>query len=1336
MKQLIPYFIHQQFQQNRTYGHFCAYTIFVDLSGFTPLTETLMKEGNEGAEELSTTLNDIFEPMVQVVYQRGGFIPYFAGDAFTGIFTKVENPADVVETAAQLRALFAKEGTKKTRFGGFDIGIKVGVSYGLVHWGVVGESLYTFYFRGEAIDNCAAAEHRASGQEVVFDPHFSAKIKKENYALESLDEGYYKLLDSNNESIIFPTTKATLPILDHKTLKSFLPKSILRLNEAGEFRRVTTLFISFEGVETHEDFDKFTTLVLEQFNSFSGYFKEIDFGDKGGVMLGFFGAPISFENNTERAVEMALSIRSEVEQLAATLPIKIKMGITAGLAFTGIIGGTERCQYAAVGNRVNIAARLMVKANWGEILVDEEIRKAKQYKFVHKGDISYKGLEGDIPTYVLLGRKVLIKSGYEGKMKGRKKQLKKLYHFVEATLIGSNNSLVYIFGEAGTGKSRLTFELRKNLKKDKDLTWIVCQSDQILQKPFNPFVSALGIFFDQVTGGDKENNLLRFEQNFDYLADDLLKAAHPRAATVHRELVRTRSILAAQIGIFQEHSLWSQLDAKGRFQNTTIALSSFFLGLSMVRPLVIELEDGHWFDENSRTFMDDFCRQISGYPIALVITSRYADDGGKGYLIDKKVLEENHIQLLEQNLENLSPAALKKLLEQKLHGATAPEFDKTIYQVTDGNPFYLEQVIAYYQEEDLLIETEGEWNLKENETVVSNSINAILMARVDRLSNLVKATVKTAAVIGREFEVPILSAVLRNHNDFNIDTQNLVKEQIYAAEKGQIWQAINEIKYLFRHSLLREAVYEMQLHTQLKKLHLTIAEAIEEVYPDTLHEKYIDLAFHYGQAEELEKTNEYLEKTAVLAKQNFQNAEAIKYYDRLLDNLSETDDTARRTKILLSKGGVLELIGEWETGEEIYRQSLKMAEQTDNNRIKGRSHTKLGYLLLLKGVYSEAREHFEAALGFFAKDNDQVGVVRVSGNLGNLFFRQGDYPQALDYFKKTIVQSTSLPYHTTNAQIVSNLGLTYMNLGRYEEGIEAQQEQLIKSRKNKDRRGMATLYVNLGIVFFEKGDYTNALTCYQRGLELSEELGNKLLTSIAIGCIGSVHQQQGDYDKAADHFIRDLELCEQLGDNQGIAIALGLIGELRSIEGDFDIAVDYLEHCVKLCETLGYQKGIAKAVNNLGDIYYLTEDYQRSTLNYQQAIDIARKIKNKLILANSLVEKAQTFIAMKQYEEPVALLSEARQIAEDLDNSDLLFQIDLLNIQLAHQQKGGKIALSLLNELLDKAEETENMANLYFLLQKIDSSHTTAQTKALELYQQLYQKTPKYIYKKRIQLLS
>ena len=1336
VKQFIPYFIQEQFLNNRTCGHFNAYTIFVDLSGFTPLTETLMKEGNEGAEELSNSLNNIFEPMVRLVYQNKGFIPYFAGDAFTGVFEHTKDPIEIIQTACQLRALFVREGIKKTRFGDFEIGIKIGISFGEVRWGVVGESLKAFYFRGPAINGCAAAEHYASGQEIILDRFFLEKMPAQKYSLEDLGSGYKKLLSTNVDRNLI-ADDFFIPSISGKVLRNFLPKSIVRFNDAGEFRRVTTLFISFEGITKHEDFDKFTSLILDQFNNFSGYFKEIDFGDKGGVMLGFFGAPISFENNTERVLELALAIKEGTEILSEEMSVKIKMGITAGLAFTGIIGGAERCQYAAVGNRVNIAARLMVKADWGEILVDEEIRKVKQYKFIHKGDIQYKGVAADIPTYIFQGRKALIKSGYKGVMKGRKKILKKLFNFIEPVLSGNYNVLVYIFGEAGLGKSRLTFELRRKLKKKKDLTWIVCQADQILQKPFNPFISALSVFFDQSANDNAALNLEKFEENFNFLSEDLMASVHGQAEVVRKELLRTKSILAAQIGIFYKNSLWDQLDAKGRYQNVSSALTSFFLSLSIIRPLVIELEDGHWYDDSSQEFLNSFCKEITGFPIALVVTSRYKDDGTKKFLIPKEVLKENYIRLHRINLKNLSLKATKGVLEQKLNGATHPDFNLVIHQLTNGNPFYLEQVIAYYLEENFLVEEAGLWNLKETHGVVSDSINAILMARIDRLSDLVKATVKTAAVIGREFEIPVLSAVLQNHEDFDFGSQATIKEQISAAEKGQIWQSMNEIKYIFRHALLREAVYEMQLRTQLKKLHLTIAASIEQIYQDNLSEKYIDLAFHYEQAEVSEKTNFYLEKTANFAKRNFQNAQALKYYDRILNKLITTKSASEKiAPILLNKGGVLELIGQWDTGEKIYKKGLKIALKTKDSLIKGRAHTKLGHLLLLKGDYQKARTHFDEALVYFSSKKDQVGIVRVTGNLGNLYFRQGDYKQAIEFFKQTTTGSESLPYHTANAQIVANLGLTYMNLGRYDEGITEQKKQLKKSEENGDRRGMATLYVNLGIVYFEKGDFDNALSCYKKGLELSQELGNKLLTSIAIGCIGSVYQQQGDYEKAANHFIQDLELCEQLGDKQGIAIALGLIGELRSIEGEFDLAIDYLNHCSFLCEELGYQKGIAKAINNLADIYYLKEDYDTSIIHFDQAIRIARNIKNKLILSTSLLEKAQTLLDMQNPKTAPELVTEAQQIAKSLGNPDLSFHGQILQAQILHYQGKSNEGVRLLENLLENHSEEEKTANIYFELNKLSPNHKTARFSALELYTTLYSKTPKFIYKKRIDRLS
>ncbi len=1340
MKNFIPHFIEERYQKDETNGQFQAYTMFIDLSGFTPLTETLMSKGNEGAEQLSISLNNIFEPMVRVVYSKKGFIPYFAGDAFTAIFPKENtdiSAESLLDTAQQIRELFSKEGLKKTRFGDFQIGIKIGLSEGSVEWGIVGEHFKTFYFRGPAIDDCASSEHRARGQEIILDDKIFQGFQKTPEHLE-IEKGFYKLTAPQKTFGPLPTS-IKLPPLSLKILQKFLPKMVISFNEMKEFRRVISVFLSFTGIKTHEELNEFTSIVLKEINSFSGYFKEVDFGDKGGVMLGFFGAPISFENNVERALEFVSLIQEELQPLQKKTDLKFRAGITSGLAYTGIVGGEERCQYAAVGNRVNIAARLMIKAEYGEVLVDEEIQKNRQFVFKHQGDIQYKGIVVDIPTYKLIGRNVEEKPDYTNEMIGREKELEHLNGFVLPSLRGEYNGLAYIYGEAGIGKSRLSFELKKRLKAKGEISWVICQADQILKKPFNPYIFALKNYFEQSPENNPKDNQDLFEKHYNWLVEDSQRINHPKAKEIQREIIRTKSILAAQIRIYYPNSLWEQLDAKGRYQNMLAALSNFFIAISLIKPLVIELEDGQWFDNSSKEFLASFVRQVRDYPIFMLVTSRYKDDGTKPKLVADDILGKNQIQIEEVDLNILKIKALNTFAELRLGGKIHQEFSELLMRTTNGNPFYLEQIIEYFSESKLLHKVDGQWHIKENSIKLSNSINSILMARIDRLSNLVKETVKAAAVIGREFEIPVLSEVMKVHEDFSKQSGNTVavlKEQVSQAEQGQIWRAMNDLRYIFKHSLLREAVYEMQLGTRLRMLHQLIATAIEKLYPESIEERYVDLAFHYGMAEVEDKTNEYLGKAADYAKRNFQNRQALGFYDQLLNNLEEKNDLEEQVKTLLNKGAVLELIGDWDDCENTYNNALLLSKKIDQDLTLGRAHNSLGYLLTLKGNYDTAKHHLEKAEIYFDKSDDARGKARALGNLGNLFFRVGHYKEATAYFTQSIDLNRTLQGNGTNAQIVANLGLTLMNTGKYDEGIKVQRVELKRCERIDDRRGMASLNTNLGIVYFEKGDYDNALKCYEKGLALSEELGNKLLTSIAIGCIGSVYQKKGDFQRAMENYIRDLELCEQLGDKQGTAIAIGLIGELRSEEGEFDVAIQYLEKNLSLCRELGYQKGIAKAVNTLGDIHRHIGEFDKAIEFYDQAIEVSRKINNKLVLGYSLVEKGAVLNLKGEYAKANELHLEALEIAEQLGNPDLLFEAVVFSANVAYHAGEIDIAVKTLNDLLGMFRGKREQSAIYYELFQVQPEEPIYCQKALELYQKLYLEIPQYIFKIRIEELE
>ncbi|RMF22851.1 MAG: tetratricopeptide repeat protein, partial [Bacteroidetes bacterium] len=988
--------------------------------------------------------------------------------------------------------------------------------------------------------------------------------------------------------------------------------------------------------------------------------------------------------------------------------------------------------------RVNIAARLMSRAAWSEVLVDEEVRKDRHYKFRHRGDFQYKGLKRSIPTYQLLGREEDTRLSFDGQMVGREEELRRLLHFAREVFRARRPGLAYLFGEAGMGKTRLAFELREALGKDFAFNWHTCQSDQILRKPFNPFLHFLKNYFLQSADYSEHQNRQWFDHRFKELVNHWRRSRHPRAPQILQELLRTHSVLAALLKLHTPNSLWETLDGRGRYENTIQAIANLLIAEALQQPLVLELEDGHWFDDSSRHLLEHLLDQAQDLPLLLLVTSRYDDQGHKPYLLDLEKRGATAPPLLELELHYWDKATLVRYAEDRLGGALSPELQELLHRTTGGNPFYTEQILEYFKESELLSREGHFWCIKDPNVRLSNSIQTVLTARIDRLSTNVKETVKAAAVIGREFEVPILSEVMTAQKALtgaNGSAEAPLREQIEQAERVQIWMAQNELRYIFKHSLLREAVYEMQMRTRLRQLHQLIAQAIEKIYAQDLESRYADLAFHYSQAENREKALEYLEKAAGYAIRNYQNGEALGFLDQLLELLNAEEEAPIAGRALLQKGQVLELVGSWEEARRAYSQAFERARKLGDPLLLGRCHNSLGHLLMLQGSYEEARTHFEKAATLFQSNNDKRGMAVVSGNLGDLFFRQGHYKDAQLQFVKSLQLFQLFGHAPATAPIVANLGLTYMNLGKYEDGIRWQQSHLEICRKENDRIGMATLYTHLGIVYFEKGDYDNALECYRQGLELSTQLGNKLLTAIALGSIGSVYQKKGDFAKAMDLFEQDLRLTRELGDKQGVAISLQLIGELHSAQGKFDEAAEAMQQALALSRQLNYRKGIAKALNALGDLYFYQKDYATSLKYYDQAIDVTRLIGNKLVLGFSLLEKANVLLHLNELESARRLLSEAEAIARQLGNPDLLFELETLSARLLARQGRSREARQALQHLLDEARNPKESAALhYFLFQAGAGDHHRRE--ALQRYQTLYQETPDFLYRLRIEELS
>lgn len=1338
MRNLIPNFIQNQYKKGNSQGNFSAFTMFIDISGFTHMTESLMERGDEGAEILSSILNDIFNPVLNAIYKRGGFVSTFAGDAFTAIFP--QNLTDTtyysIFSAQKIQTVFKQNGIQHTRFGDFELEAKIGLSVGNVEWGIVGKEEKMYFFRGEGIDGCTQAEHHAGKGDIIFDERLLEIARSENAIFDDRGNGFYRLRKTPFENEPLERRREMERISPEKDRRSrafsmhpeviynFLPDSVINFKQTGEFRNAASLFISFRGISSKAELDEFTSILMRNGKRFSGYFNKMDFGDKGSIVLFVFGAPVAFENNVERALDFILSVKNDVSDFSN---LQLRAGITYGKVYAGIIGGDKRCEYTIIGDVVNLSSRMMSRASFGEIWISERIVKSGKHKFVTEsiGEQTFKGKTEAIPVYRLLKAKEAQQRLFDDEMIGRREELNQLVTFADPIFRQKFAGIAYIYGEAGMGKSRLAYAMQEELDK-KDVRWIACPADQVLRKPFSPFIHFLRLYFNQFS----ENSMDANKASFDAVHNDLIEAlsqsdTEDSKSEIKKELIRTQSVLGALLGLYWKDSLYEQLDAKGKYENTLTALKNLFLAQSLIKPMIIQLEDAQWFDVDSINFLKMLTRNIENYPISILATSRYGDEG------DKPKFDLENIRSHEIDLNVLSDEDVKVMSEKQLGG----KIDELLYGVliekTHANPFYIQQFLYYFQDNELL-KFDGEfWHLKTAMVQLPDTINTILIARIDRLSQKVKEVVKAAAVIGREFEVRILSEVMKDN----------VNPEIQAAEKEQIWTLLTELQYIFKHALLRDSAYNMQLQARRRKLHKLTAEAIETLYGENLSEKYTDLALHYEKAEVSDKALEYLEKAGDQAKAIYQNEQALELYDRFLTLLpsSEFDEREKKKKqfdILINRGLVLRMIGKWKEAEAGFRDAVKYANQIEDESRIGRANGDLGWLFYLKAEHQKAMECFEKELEYSQAVEDKKEVARAYGNMAAIFVSQGNYEKAMERYKKNYELSKDIGDKKGISRSLGNMGIVYMYKGDYERAMKYYQERLALDRELEDKSGMSIVLGNMGIIYYNLGEFDKAMSHFRNARDLSQELGDKSGIAFAIGNMGTIHAEKGNYKNAMEYFRRKLDISKELGNKNEIAMAILNIGHIYKDRGEYDQAMESLEKAQQLFEDLNDKWGISMVLGEMGDIYFAQKDYEDAMSCFDRAIVIAQDLGMKYFWADYLLRKADLTFQLKRRNTAKRLNDEGLKLAEEIGVNEFIFKGNVLAAKLDYAFGNMKKAEHFLQKMLENSENKSEQAMLHYELWKLcitcgEERREVHRKRALVLYNELYENIPKFEYKKK-----
>lgn len=1191
MRQLVPHYILDKYVSGERRGGLRAAGVFVDLSGFSVMTDALARHGQAGAETLAEVMRSVFEPLVGAVYAQGGFVVGYAGDSFTAIFD--EQPARGPATRRGLAAVVAmqehvrRNPTVQTPFGEFPIFIKAGLGFGEADWLILKNAdgrRVTYCVRGTSVDGSVNAEECARPGDIVLDAASYAELRD---LVTVRPAGNCFRLEA-----VKGDPPAPLPFADPEPapelLALFYPDEVVTQPEVGEFRQVVNMFIGIPFDPTDGAFVRpFMESIFALQDQYGGFFLRPDLDDKGFNILMFWGAPTARENDIDRALNFLLDLAERVK-------IPFKAGVTYKLAYAGFIGASLREDYTAYGWGVNLASRLMESATPGEVRLDEEVaRRAEQHFVVNElGEYAFKGFSGKSRVFVLAGRKKLSEIVYKGDLVGRAAELERLAAFIAPLREGRFAGVMIVNGEAGIGKSRLVHTFQASSSAIVPAQWVVCQTDEILRHSLNPFKDWLRARFQYSDSNPEGVN----QQNFDQQLRGLIDATSD--SRLAAELERTASVLAALLGLFPSGSLYEQLDAKARYDNTLIALSALLRAESLWAPLILFLEDAQWMDEDSRTFLSYFIRSLLAdpekpYPIALIATKR--PEGVFPPLDDAAYLHR-------LDLPQLASSDLGRIAGTFLGGPAAPALLELLEQRSEGNPFFAEQILRYLSENHLLVRDEdGRYRvaMPAGDSLPAD-VRALLVARLDRLTRDVREVVQTASVLGREFEARLLAEMLREDAE--------VMQKVSRAEDADIWFPLDEINYIFRHALLRDAAYSMQLLARQRQLHALAVSAIETLYGHELFDRYGELAYHSEKAGQERKARTYLTLAGKSASRAYQNHQAVDYFTRALA-LTPADDLQTRFDLLVDRS-------------ELYRRL-------------GTRDLELRDLDLLTELAGQL--------------NDEILSAHVLMLRAKYYFTGGEFSRSIEYAAQAVSVAITRQDADDMLDAYNVWAVALLRQGSPGEAMQKAKEGLRQARMTGRRHQEGSILNSMGLIAMEQNEPASAQNYFEQALVIAQKFRDRRLENMVINNLGNVAGfMRGDYSAARGYYEQVHAIVREWGDRFAEGLVLANLGWAAGMQGDFEAARAYHERALSMAREVGHPHQEAYTLINLSAVAGVQGDAATAIQSAHQACSLARRTGDRAAEAWSLLYSGHAFLLLGEIEQARGAYEACLQIREGL----------------------------------------------------------------------------------------
>jgi class 3 adenylate cyclase/tetratricopeptide (TPR) repeat protein len=982
----------------------------------------------------------------------------------------------------------------------------------------------------------------------------------------------------------------------------------------GEERKhVTVLFADIKGSleliadrdpeDASKILDAVLRLMIDAVHRYEGTVNRV-MGD--GIMA-LFGAPVALEDHSLRACYTALMLQDRVKQYSEEirriegLHIQLRIGVNTGEVIIRSINSDLQMDYAAVGETTHLAARMEQMAIPGSTLITAEVkRRVDGYLDVRPlGYLPVKGLRTPIEVFELIGEAAITSRLQVAAARGltcfsgRVDEMHLLREALKRTEAGQGQ-IIGVEGDAGIGKSRLLYEL---VHSSYTHHWLVLEFNSISYgrtAPYFPIINSLKGYF-RIAGRDDQQDVQRKVTSKIFQLDQSLQNVIPSVLYLLETLPR-------------EHA-FNGLDPAQRRELIGLSIKRLILAESDRQPVVLLFEDVHWSDSLTLGILQGLVDELARRRVLLLFSRR---PGGQ-YI----QTSAPHFQCLRLN--PLPRETVEELLVALLGADLAlTALKEYLIAQTEGNPFFLEEIIQNLFETGVLIGDRGHCKLVNPVSTlqVAPKVQSVIASRIDRLTPQEKRLLLEASVIGKEVPFALLAAI----TEFSDDELRGLLENLRAAEFLYEAKLFPEMEFTFKHSLTQEVAYASLLHDHRREIHALILETLEQVYSTHVNEYVEQLAHHAYQGQLWAKAVTYLRQAATKAVERLINKDAVALFERALDALMKLQEDRgvieQAIDIRFDIRNALQPLGDLGHISKVLQEAEKLAAQINDQRRIGLVAAYLAEHFRMLGDPKAAEEAGQRALAIAKQHRDLPLYVVANLPMGLLYHATGEYSRAIELLQWNVL-------HLEDEFLSQRFGLfglpsvlsrcflawCFAEIGDFKRGVTVGNEGLRIAERSDHPFSMMYAHLGTGVLYVRRGDIDRAIPILERALECgtfsqipvgvsygASYLGYALMLagraaealpllerttspaiarrfvarhSLRVAYLGEAYLQIGQIKAATSAAAQSLELARNHGERGHEAYALRLLGQVMTQRDEPLLAENHLLGALDLAKELG-----------------------------------------------------------------------------------------------------------------------------------------------------------------------